>query len=374
MRRLPLKQPDDIRIIISGGGTGGHIFPALAIADEIMRRKPETDILFVGALGRMEMEKVPAAGYKIIGLPVSGFQRKLSLKNLLVIWNLLRSIVKAGKIISDFQPDVVIGVGGYASGPVLRTAASRGIPTLIQEQNSYAGITNKLLARKASTICVAYHYMEKYFPVGKIHLTGNPVRTFNISEKLRHDGLKYFDLRDRIPVILVIGGSLGAATINEAMLNGTTMLIKQQVQVIWQTGKYYINSVQKSMLAIDHENIRIYDFISRMDLAYNVADLVISRAGAISISEICLVGKASILVPSPNVAEDHQTKNAKALLGENAAEMISDKDAKEQLVLRALELVTDHARCHSLSINSKRLAKPDATSRIVDEVFKLIED
>jgi UDP-N-acetylglucosamine--N-acetylmuramyl-(pentapeptide) pyrophosphoryl-undecaprenol N-acetylglucosamine transferase len=369
-----LKQSDTIRIIIGGGGTGGHIFPALSIADEIMRRSPTAEILFVGALNRMEMEKVPAAGYKITGLPVSGFKRNLSLKNLRVLWNLLRSIIRARKIVIRFNPDLVIGVGGYASGPILRSAARRGIPTLIQEQNSYAGMTNKLLARRVRKICVAYSHMERYFPKEKLVLTGNPVRTLIKSEKQRHDAVKYFELEENRPVLLVLGGSLGAGTINEAMLEEALLIGSHEVQVIWQTGKNYFESVQNKLSGYIHKNIHVYDFISRMDLAYNIADLVISRAGAISISEICLMGKASILVPSPNVAEDHQTKNAMALVEEEAAILIKDSEAKQDLIPRALMLIADTGACNKLSKNSQRLAKPEATSRIVDEAFKLLVD
>jgi UDP-N-acetylglucosamine--N-acetylmuramyl-(pentapeptide) pyrophosphoryl-undecaprenol N-acetylglucosamine transferase len=368
------QQSEHIKVLISGGGTGGHIFPAISIADEIKRRLPDSKILFVGARDRMEMEKVPAAGYKIIGLPVSGFQRKLTLKNFTVLWNLLRSVIMARRIIFDFKPTIAIGVGGYASGPVIRRAARSGIPTLIQEQNSYAGVTNRLLAKKVKKICVAYKNMGRYFPQDKIIITGNPVRNLVISEKLKVESLKYFNLVDNKPVLLVIGGSLGARTINEAMLDGIEKLNKSGIQVIWQTGSFYSDSIQQKLSMIEHRNIHACAFITRMDLAYNVADLVISRAGAISISELCVTGRASILVPSPNVAEDHQTKNAMALVDEKAAEMIRDMDAKQQLVSKALELIEKPELCSILAANSKRLAKPDATSHIVDEVMKLLED
>lgn len=319
------------------------------------------------------MERVPAAGYKIIGLPVSGFQRRLTLKNVVVLWDLMLSIFMARRIINDFKPLIAIGVGGYASGPVLRSATRRGIPALIQEQNSYAGVTNKLLAKRARKICVAYENMERYFPKDKIVITGNPVRNLIISDRLREEGLKYFDLNDKLPVLLVIGGSLGARTINEAMLEGLERLSKSEIQVVWQTGGYYYESIQQKLSLTAHKNVHVHNFISRMDLAYNVASLLISRAGAISISEICVTGRASILVPSPNVAEDHQTKNAMALVDEKAAVMVKDKDAKQQLVSKALELIENLEFCDVLAANSKRLAKPDATSRIVDEVFKLLE-
>jgi UDP-N-acetylglucosamine--N-acetylmuramyl-(pentapeptide) pyrophosphoryl-undecaprenol N-acetylglucosamine transferase len=367
------KQRENIRVIISGGGTGGHIFPAISIADEIRRRNPMADILFVGAKNRMEMEKVPAAGYKIIGLPVSGFQRKLTMKNLLVIWNLMKSIIKAAKIVRNYKPDIAIGVGGYVSGPVIRSAAYRGIPSVIQEQNSYAGVTNKILARKVNTICVAYSNMERYFPKNKIVVTGNPVRVIKISEKLKDEGLKFFNLTSQKKVLLVVGGSLGARTINDAVLNEVPKLLESNIELIWQTGSIYFEKVKDTLSHYDHKNIHIYDFISRMDLAYNVADLTVSRAGAISISEICLTGRASILVPSPNVAEDHQTRNAMALAEANAAILIKDSDARRMLVNRALELIYDQKTCTSLSQNSLFLAKPEATSRIVDEIFKLIE-
>jgi UDP-N-acetylglucosamine--N-acetylmuramyl-(pentapeptide) pyrophosphoryl-undecaprenol N-acetylglucosamine transferase len=368
------KQHENMRILISGGGTGGHIFPAISIADEIIRRLPQAEILFVGAVDRMEMDKVPAAGYKIIGLPVSGFQRKITLKNVKVFWNLFRSVIIARRIVRDFKPAIAIGVGGYASGPVLRSAANRGIPTLIQEQNSYAGVTNKLLAKKVLKICVAYEHMEQFFPKMKLVHTGNPVRNLNLSEKHREDGFKFFNLKTDKPVLLVIGGSLGARTINEAIIGDLKKLNDSGIQVIWQTGSYYYDQIQKELAIIDHKYIHVHDFISRMDLAYNVANLVISRAGAISISELCVTGKASVLVPSPNVAEDHQTKNALALVEEKAAVMIKDSDAKQKLVNKALELISKPEECDLLAANSKRLAKPEATARIVDEVFKLVED
>jgi len=368
------KQHDNMNILISGGGTGGHIFPAISIADELRRRYPQAEILFVGAKKRMEMERVPAAGYNIIGLPITGFQRKLTFRNFLVGWNLLVSIIKARKIIKEFKPVIAIGVGGYASGPVLRSAARMGIPTLLQEQNSYAGVTNKLLAKKATKICVAYKNMDRYFPKEKIVLTGNPVRNFVISDALNREGLDYFKLNNNLPVLLVIGGSLGARTINEAMLLGIEKLARSKIQVIWQTGKIYFESVKQKLLSTDCKNIHVFDFISRMELAYNVADLLISRAGAISISEICVTGRASVLVPSPNVAEDHQTKNAMALVEEHAAVLVTDKDAREKLIDMALDLINKPDVCRQLSSNSKRLAKPDATIKIVDEVVNILNN
>ncbi|MBA7517662.1 UDP-N-acetylglucosamine--N-acetylmuramyl-(pentapeptide) pyrophosphoryl-undecaprenol N-acetylglucosamine transferase [subsurface metagenome] len=361
-----------IRVIISGGGTGGHIFPAIAIADEIKRRDRNAEILFVGSRGRMEMERIPAAGYKIKGLPVSGIQRRFTLKNIVVLVDLIRSLRIAGKIIRDFRPDIAIGVGGYASGPVLRIAAKHGIPTILQEQNSCAGITNRLLSRKASIICVAYRDMDKYFPKEKIVLTGNPVRMITISDELIREGIKYFGLINDWPIILVVGGSLGARTINEDMLEKISFLEKQEIQILWQTGKYYYDEIKEKLVHKKPKNIHICDFISRMDLAYNVADLMISRAGAISLSEICLTGRAAILVPSPNVAEDHQTKNAKALVSEKAAIMISDADAKNKLIDKMMELMDNPDMRAELARNSKKLAIPNSAALIVDEVDNLI--
>ena len=366
------KQFEHIRVIITGGGTGGHVFPAIAIAEELKRRFQKASILFVGAEGRMEMEKVPAAGFDIRGLPVMGFQRRLTGRNIKVLYNLLRSVRKAGKIIEEFRPEIVIGVGGYASGPVLRSAARKGILTFLQEQNSYAGLTNKLLAKKAKKISVAYKDMNKYFPADKIVLTGNPVRTFRMNEKLKEEGIRYFNLDKERPVVLVVGGSLGARTINESILKGIGIFMDANLQVIWQTGKYYYEDML-SRIPIKDERIRIYAFITRMDLAYNVADLIISRAGAISISELCLVGKPCILVPSPNVAEDHQTRNARALVSENAADMIADRDAVQLLADRSVELINNKHYCEELSANIKRMARPDATKHIVDEIIKLLE-
>ena len=363
----------NIKVIISGGGTGGHIFPAISIADELKRRNENIQILFVGAENRMEMERVPAAGYEIKGLPVSGLQRKLTFKNIVVLINLFKSILIANKIVKEFKPDVAIGVGGYASGPIIRSAARKGIPTLLQEQNSYAGITNKLLAKRASKICVAYDNMEKYFPKEKIVFTGNPVRNIPISDPLRKEGMNHFMLSPELPVLVVVGGSLGARTINEAILNKIDFLKEQNIQILWQTGKYYYDEIQKKMNSKIPKNIHILDFISRMDLAYNVADVIISRAGAISISEICLTGRAAILLPSPNVAEDHQTKNALALVEKKAAIMIADKDAKNELTKKVMELFARSELREELSENAKKLAMPNSTSLIVDEVNNLIE-
>jgi UDP-N-acetylglucosamine--N-acetylmuramyl-(pentapeptide) pyrophosphoryl-undecaprenol N-acetylglucosamine transferase len=362
----------NLRVIISGGGTGGHIFPAVSIADELKRRNKDTEILFVGALGRMEMERVPDAGYKILGLPISGFQRRFTLKNLQVAWNAFRSVRLATAMIKEFSPDIAIGVGGYASGPLVRSAARLGIPTLLQEQNSYAGITNKILAKHAYKICVAYKNMERFFPAEKIVLTGNPVRAISISAAKKQEGYAYFSLKSNIPLLLVVGGSLGAGTINKAMLNGYDKLAKEKIQVIWQTGKYYIDDIKQKLKGKEHENIRIVDFVSRMDLAYNICDLMISRAGAISISEICLTGRAAILVPSPNVAEDHQTKNALALVEEKAALLVKDSEADDTLIELALNLIQDKQKLSAMAKNSKKLARPDSTSKIADEIYKIL--
>lgn len=362
------------RIIISGGGTGGHIFPALAIAGEIANRYPGAEILFVGALGRMEMERVPAAGYKIIGLPVMGFPRKPGLKMFTFVSRLIKSSRMATKIVKDFQPQIAIGVGGYASGPLLRAAAKRNIPTLIQEQNSYAGITNKLLAKKVQTICVAYDKMERYFPAEKIKMTGNPVRQ-NLLKKLddRKEAVEFFGLKEEDKVILIIGGSLGARSINNAVLKQIDEIRKSDVKVIWQTGSIYYNDIQNKLTKGRPTNLQIHQFISRMDLAYAAAGVVISRAGAGTISELCLVQKPVILVPSPNVAEDHQTKNALALVEKNAAVMIPDSEIGERIFIEGIDLVNDENRCAELSENIQKLAKPKATEEIADEVEKLLK-
>ena len=354
------------RIIISGGGTGGHIFPAISIANAIKARYPEVEILFVGAENRMEMERVPAAGYKIIGLPVAGFNRKNLLKNIRVLIKLQKSLSLARKIIRDFKPEIAIGVGGYASGPTLKAANRIHIPTLLQEQNSYAGVTNKLLAKKASKICVAYDGMEKFFPKDKIVLTGNPIRQdLQCSEEKRKEAYDYFKLDPNKKTILVIGGSLGARTINQSMIKGLEKINQSDVQFVWQTGKYYYEEI------VHRSPFTVHPFISRMDLAYSVADLIISRAGAGSISEFCMLGKPVILVPSPNVAEDHQTKNAMALVNKNAAIMIADNDAENQLVDKALDLIHNEQELQSLSANILKLALPDAANSIVNEIEKI---
>jgi UDP-N-acetylglucosamine--N-acetylmuramyl-(pentapeptide) pyrophosphoryl-undecaprenol N-acetylglucosamine transferase len=361
------------RVIISGGGTGGHIFPALAIANEIRKRFPDADVLFVGALNRMEMEKVPAAGYRIIGLPVIGFPRKPGTKMLSFVVGLLKSNRLAKRIIQEFKPQIAIGVGGFASGPVLRAAAKNRIPTVLQEQNSYAGITNKLLGKNAKLICVAYDKMDRYFSAEKIVYTGNPVRE-NLIEKLdnKQEACQFFGLQSRKKVILIVGGSLGARSINEAMMQNLDVIAGSDTEVIWQTGSIYYRDINELLKVNAPSNLHVHEFLTRMDLAYAAADVVISRAGAGTISELCLVAKPVILVPSPNVAEDHQTKNAMSLLEKKAAIMIPDHEIKEKLIPEAIRLINSPEECKELSANIKKLAKPLATQNIVDEVEKLI--
>jgi UDP-N-acetylglucosamine--N-acetylmuramyl-(pentapeptide) pyrophosphoryl-undecaprenol N-acetylglucosamine transferase len=361
------------RFIISGGGTGGHIFPAISIANALKESYPDADILFVGAVGRMEMERVPAAGYPIEGLPVSGFDRKNMLRNVKVVWNLLRSILKARKIIRRFKPDVAIGVGGYASAPVLRAASAFGVPTLIQEQNSYAGVTNKLLAKKAARICVAYDEMERFFPKDKIVKTGNPVRQdlFAVAPKAEA-AYQFFGLDPAKKTILIVGGSLGARTINQSVIAHLETLANSEVQVIWQTGKFYIEDAEKAFKPFGCKQIIVTAFVSRMDYAYSAADLVISRAGASSISELCLLAKPAVLVPSPNVAEDHQTKNAMALVKHDAAVMIRDAEAKDKMIPEALKLIQDTSKMTALSKNILNLAEQNSAGRIAEEVKKLL--
>jgi len=361
------------KFIISGGGTGGHIFPAISIANALKKQIPDAEFLFVGAIGRMEMERVPAAGYTIEGLPVSGFDRKNMLKNVKVLWNLMNSLILARKIIKRFKPDAAIGVGGYASAPTLRAAAAFGVPTLIQEQNSYAGVTNKLLAKKAKRICVAYEGMERFFPKDKIILTGNPVRQdlFSVNAKA-DEAYKFFGFDKTKKTILVVGGSLGARTINQSIIANLEKLATSGVQIIWQTGKFYIEDAKKASSEFTSPVFLVTDFVSRMDYAYSIADLVISRAGASSISELCLLAKPVILVPSPNVSEDHQTQNALALVRKEAAILIKDIDAKEQLVSTALKLINDDLALKSMSDNILKLAEKDSADRIAAEVLKLI--
>lgn len=373
-------------IIISGGGTGGHIFPAVSIANAIRELCPEAEILFVGAEGRMEMQRVPDAGYRIIGLPVAGFDRQHLWRNFSVILKLLRSQWKARKIIKEFRPQVAVGVGGYASGPTLKTAGMMGIPTLIQEQNSYAGVTNKLLAQKADRICVAYEGMEKFFPSEKILLTGNPVRQSLLDNQItRETAASAFGFNPNLKTVLVLGGSLGARTINQTLAAGLALMkAHPEVQFIWQTGKIYIDQVKAAITAFTGEAVRnarvgsipnlyVTDFIKNMNNAYTLADLVISRAGAGSISEFCLLGKPVILVPSPNVAEDHQTKNALALVNKDAALYVKDAEAQEKLLDTALETVADDELLKQLSVNIAKLALPDSARIIAEEVLKLIK-
>ncbi|MBR4996673.1 MAG: undecaprenyldiphospho-muramoylpentapeptide beta-N-acetylglucosaminyltransferase [Bacteroidaceae bacterium] len=362
----------NIRVIISGGGTGGHIFPALSIANAVKAKCPDAEILFVGADNRMEMQRVPAAGYRIIGLPVSGFDRKNLLKNVAVLWRLVKSQCKARRVIREFQPHVAVGVGGYASGPTLKMAGSMGIPTLIQEQNSYAGVTNKLLAQKAHRICVAYEGMERFFPKDKILLTGNPVRQNLLDNRAAHDeAVRSFGLDPAKKTILVVGGSLGARTLNESMLQAWDALKESDVQVIWQTGKYYYEQITAQLKGKELSNVHVCDFISSMDAAYAAADLVISRAGAGSISEFCLLGKAVILVPSPNVAEDHQTKNALALVKKDAALYVKDADAAAQLLPLALDTIGNEEMLSNLRRNILTLAYHHSAEVIADEVIAL---
>ena len=373
-----------MKYLISGGGTGGHIFPAVSIANALRELDPTCEILFVGALGRMEMERVPQAGYPIVGLPVKGFDRSHPWRNVRVVIDLVRSMIQARKIVRDFRPDVGIGVGGYASGAAMKVAAKMGVPILLQEQNGFAGVTNKLLKDDAKKICVAYEGMERFFPKEKIILTGNPVRQ-NLASGSKVEALKHFN--DTFGVnftadkktLLIIGGSLGARTINKSVIAHLSALIESDIQIIWQTGKNYYADCKA---ALDGANanrkalckgIICTDFVSQMPLAYALADLVISRAGASSISELCLLGKPSILVPSPNVAEDHQTHNAMALVRKDAAVLVKDIDANEQMVATALSLIQDEARLESLHQNILTLALPDSAKRIAEEVMKLAQ-
>lgn len=361
------------RVIISGGGTGGHIFPAIAIADEIKRRHPQADILFVGADGRMEMAKVPEAGYPIKGLWISGIQRKLTIDNLSFPFKLLSSLWNANKIIKEFKPDIAIGVGGYASGPLLKRANARKVKTVLQEQNSFPGITNKWLASGANKICVAYSDMERWFPKEKINITGNPVRALIANASItKEQSMAHFELDGSKKTILAIGGSLGARTINHALREHIQKILGDNIQLIWQCGKSF--STESESIAKDYNSgLIITPFIKEMDIAYAAADIIISRAGAMSISELCLVGKPTILIPSPNVSEDHQTKNAKALSDVNAAILLKDADAKERLYQAINELITDSSKMESMSQNIKKLAKPNATSDIVNQIEELLK-
>ena len=364
---------DEPRIIISGGGTGGHIFPAVSIANAIKAKRPDAKILFVGANGRMEMTRVPEAGYDIKGLPVRGLHRPLwSLKNVSVMWDFFRSRHQVKRIIREFRPQVAVGVGGYASAPTLNAAAALGIPCLIQEQNSYAGVTNKSLARKAEKICVAYEGMERFFPADKLILTGNPVRQSLLNNSsTKEQARQQLGLKGDLPTILVIGGSLGARTINDAIAAGIGRFEERQIQVIWQTGKIYIDECERKAREANAQYVHPQAFISDMAMAYKAADIVISRAGASSISELCLLGKAAILVPSPNVAEDHQTKNARALSDKGAAVFVADNEARQLLVEQAVALVSATETIRQLETEVKKLALPDSADIIANEVLKL---
>lgn len=363
----------ELRVIISGGGTGGHIFPAISIANAIKAKQPEAKILFVGALGRMEMQRVPAAGYEIKGLPISGFDRHHLLKNVIVLYRIWKSQRMARRIVKQFRPMAAVGVGGYASGPTLNVCADKGIPCLIQEQNSYAGVTNKLLAKKADKICVAYEGMDRFFPADKIIMTGNPVRQNVLHTKITpEEARKHFGLDPQRKTVLLIGGSLGARTVNESVIRHLDLIRESGVQFIWQTGKYYHEEILRQLKEQpEMPMLKVTDFISEMGIAYQAADLVISRAGASSISEFCLIGKPVILVPSPNVAEDHQTKNAMALVNRNAAIYVKDSEAPEVLMKQAIETVNNDEKLKALRENILKLGLKNSADVIADEVIKL---
>ena len=365
---------EDLRIIISGGGTGGHIFPAVSIANAIKAKHPNAKILFVGAEGRMEMQRVPAAGYEIKGLPIKGFDRAHKLKNFKVLFKLWKSLRMACQIIKDFKPQVAVGVGGYASGATLYECAKMGIPCLIQEQNSYAGVTNKLLSKRVAKICVAYEGMERFFPANKIIMTGNPVRQNVLKTNLSiEEARKSFGLDPNKKTILLVGGSLGARTINRSVIEHLNLIHDSEVQFIWQTGKYYYQKISDSMKGKELPNLKVMDFISDMGAAYKAADLIISRAGASSISEFQIIGKPVILIPSPNVAEDHQTKNAMALVNKQAAIYVKDAEAPDTLLPLALKVIADDSKLKSLSENVKKMGLKNSADIIADEVLKLIK-
>lgn len=370
----PIKTGATYRILISGGGTGGHIYPALAIANAWMEKHPGSEILFVGAQGKMEMQKVPEAGYSIKGLPVAGLQRKLTLANLSFPIKLWRSLRMASRIVKEFKPHLVIGVGGYASGPVLYAAQNKGIPTLLQEQNSYAGLTNKLLAKKAATICVAYPEMERFFPKEKLKLTGNPVRKdlLDLAGK-REQGIHQFGLDGARKTVLVLGGSLGARTLNQAMLQHMVDLEKAGYQVLWQSGKFYFKDMEVALEKAGLTHIHLREFIREMDLAYAVADVIVSRAGALSVSELCLVGKPVIFIPSPNVAEDHQTKNANACVKQGAAVLLADAEAVAKFKEYIDDLLQQEDKAQALATAIKKLAMPDAANALVHELELLLK-
>ncbi len=360
-------------IIISGGGTGGHIFPAIAIAESVKAIKPDAEILFVGAEGRMEMEKVAAAGFRIVGLPVAGIKRKFTIENFAFLYKLYMSLKKAEEIIDSFNPDIAIGVGGYASYPVLRVAARRGIPVIIQEQNSYAGLANRMLARRATAICVAYEGMQRYFPGKKIVYTGNPLRKAMIQSQIsKEEALRFFGLSHCSKIIVLTGGSLGSRMLNDSVLAHIARFDQHDTGILWQTGKLYYKEMIAKTASVNTRNLKIVDFITSMEMAYAAADVIISRAGAISISELCLVGKPVILVPSPNVAEDHQTKNARALTDKDAAIMIPDHAAKKLLIPAAFDLLGNADKQEVLSTNIKRLATPDSAGRIANIILNTI--
>jgi UDP-N-acetylglucosamine--N-acetylmuramyl-(pentapeptide) pyrophosphoryl-undecaprenol N-acetylglucosamine transferase len=371
---IPIKTGATYRILISGGGTGGHIYPALAIANAWMDKHPDSEILFVGAQGKMEMQKVPEAGYSIKGLPVAGLQRKLTLANLSFPIKLWRSLRMASKIVKEFQPQLVVGVGGYASGPVLYAAQNKGIPTLLQEQNSYAGLTNKLLAKKAAKICVAYPEMERFFPKEKLKLTGNPVRKdlLDLAGK-REQGIQVFGLDPTRKTVLVLGGSLGARTLNQAMLKHMVDLEKEGYQVLWQSGKFYFKDMELALDKAGLTHIHLREFIREMDLAYAAADVIVSRAGALSVSELCLVGKPVIFIPSPNVAEDHQTKNANACVKQDAAVLLADVDAVANFKEYIDDLLQHEGKAQALATAIKKLARPDAANALVHELELLLK-
>ena len=361
-----------LKFVISGGGTGGHIFPAIAIANAIKLKYTEADILFIGAKGKMEMEKVPAAGYKIIGLWVSGLQRKLTFKNILFLIKVIMGLLKAWVVLLQFKPNVVIGVGGYASGPTLRMASLMGIPTMIQEQNSFPGLTNRMLSKRTSKICVAYSDMERFFPANKIVLTGNPIRQDikDITSK-KHEALAFFNLSIEKKIVLIIGGSLGALTLNNCILSSLSYFDQKNIQIIWQTGKSFFPTANDEVCKLNNENIKVFPFISSMELAFAAADIIISRAGAISISELCVVGKPAILIPSPNVTDDHQTKNAMALVGNNAAIMIKDAEVHKNL-LNVLQNVLNNIELQALlSQNIVKLAITSAADDIAEIALQL---
>ncbi len=365
----------NIKVLISGGGTGGHIFPAIAIANSLKKTNNSIDILFVGAEGKMEMEKIPAAGYNIVGLPVIGLPRKLSVKIFVFIFKLIKSLVKARKIIKNFKPDIAVGVGGYAAGPALKMASLLKVPYVIQEQNSYPGITNRMLGKKAQKIFVAYDNMEKYFPAKKIINTGNPIRQDIKNTNINIDeAFEFFNLNKNKPTILITGGSLGALTINQSIYEGIEKLIDNNIQIIWQCGTRFIEKAKEKVEKSNLENVFVSDFIYKMDLAYTAADIIISRAGAITISELCIIKKPVILVPSPNVTEDHQTKNAMALVEKNAAVLIKDNEANNKLIESILKLISDNELRKNLQNNIGKLAKTDAADKIAGHIYDIIYD